>query len=225
MTYPSLSDALHVLRNVTLIATIAASAALAGGRSGPAAAEPLTIVAFGDSLTAGYGLSPSAAFPVQLEKALRERGHDVTVSNAGVSGDTTAAGLSRLDWSIGEEADAVILELGANDALRGVDAAIARDNLEAIMARLKERDLPVLIAGMRAPPNLGEAYAADFEGIFPDLAARYDAVLYPFFLDGVAADPALNLDDGIHPTAEGVALIVENILPAVEELIARADPS
>lgn len=190
----------------------------------PAAAQNRTvrIVAFGDSLTAGYRLAPTQAFPVRLEAKLKERGHDVAVANASVSGDTTAAGLARLDWAIPDDADAVIVELGANDALRGLDPALARRNLDAILQRLKAKGVAVLIAGMRAPRNYGPEYADAFDRIFPDLAQQYDAVLYPFFLDGIALDAALNLDDGIHPNARGVDVIVERILPKVEELIARA---
>lgn len=190
----------------------------------PAAAEDrLTIVALGDSLTAGYLLGPDEGFTHQLERALKEAGHDnVTVVNAGVSGDTTSGGLARLDWAVGPEADAVIVELGANDALRAIDPALTRKNLEEIVARLKERELPVLLAGMLAPPNLGRDYGESFNSIYTDIAEREELILYPFFLDGVAGDRALNLGDGIHPTAEGVGVIVERILPKVEELIAAA---
>ena len=185
-------------------------------------ADPLTIVALGDSLTAGYMLPPDDGFPEQLQAALKERGYDdVTVVNAGVSGDTTSGGLSRLDWAVGPDADAVILELGANDALRGIDPAITRKNLEEIIVRLKKRGLPILLAGMYAPPNLGKEYAARFDPIYPELAGEYDLILYPFFLDGVAADPALNLGDGLHPTSQGVRDIVARIMPDVETLIAR----
>lgn len=187
----------------------------------PAAADPVRIVAFGDSLTAGYQLPAEASFPAQLERALRERGHEVTVVNAGVSGDTATGGLSRLDWAVGEEADAVILELGANDALRGVDPQRTREALDEILRRLSERDIEVLVAGMLAPPNLGPDYAEAFNPIFAGLADKHDALFYPFFLEGVATVPELNLGDGIHPTRQGVARIVEGILPKVEELIAR----
>lgn len=185
-------------------------------------ATPLTIVAFGDSLTAGYLLPPDAGFPEQLQAALKARGHEnVTVRNAGVSGDTTSGGLSRLDWAVGPETDAVILELGANDALRGIDPAIARKNLDEIITRLKERNLSILLAGMYAPPNLGKDYAARFNPIYPELAEKHDLTLYPFFLDGVVTHPKLMLSDGLHPTAEGVAEIVTRIMPDVEKLIAR----
>lgn len=198
----------------------------AGGATAPRAAwadstETITLVALGDSLTAGLGLPSAAAFPAQLEAALRERGHDVKVLNAGVSGDTATAGLARLDWALDPATDGVIVELGANDALRGIDPRETRKALDAILARLGERGLPVLLAGMLAPPNMGEAYGSAFNSLYPDLAATHDALLYPFFLDGVAAVPALNQADGIHPTAEGVERIVTGILPAVEALIDR----
>jgi acyl-CoA thioesterase-1 len=189
--------------------------------AGAADAATATIVALGDSLTAGYGLPAADAFPVRLEAALKARGHDVTVINAGVSGDTSTGGLARLDWAVGPEADAVIVELGANDMLRGVDPAETRKAIDAIVGRLSERGLPVLVAGMLAAPNLGPDYKAAYDSIFPDIAKAYDAVLYPFFLDGVAADPALNQPDGIHPTAEGVDIVVERILPSVEALLER----
>jgi acyl-CoA thioesterase-1 len=182
--------------------------------------DPIRIVALGDSLTAGFGLPPKAAFPAQLAAALKSRGHDVELSNAGVSGDTTAAGLQRLDWSVPEETDAVIVELGANDALRGMSPKGARSNLDQLLTRLKARKLDVLIAGIAAPRSLGPAYVKEFDRIFADLATKHDTFLYPFFLDGVAADPALNLDDGLHPNTKGISIIVERILPKVEELIA-----
>jgi len=186
------------------------------------ATEALKLVVFGDSLVAGYQLAPDEAFPVQLEKALAERGHEVSVMNAGVSGDTSSAGLSRLDWSIGPETDAVILELGANDALRGIPPASTRQNIDEMVRRLTERGVAVLVAGMLAPPNLGPEYAEAFNPIFPDVAEKYGTLLYPFFLEGVALKPELNLDDGMHPNAEGVSVIVENVLPSVEQLLARA---
>lgn len=187
-----------------------------------AADKPLKIVAFGDSLTAGYMLEPSAALPVQLEAALKKRGHSVVVENAGVSGDTTAAGLARFDWAVPTDTDAVILELGANDALRGIDPNLTRKNLEQILEKLRERDIKVLIAGMIAPKNWGEAYSKAFDPIFPELAEAYGAIYYPFILDGVATDATLSLDDGMHPNRKGVAEIVRRMLPKVEELIAEA---
>lgn len=186
------------------------------------AAEPVRIVALGDSLTAGYGLPAAAAFPARLARALAAKGHAVTVENAGVSGDTASGGLARLDWSVPEGTDAVIVELGANDALRGIDPRATRGALDEIVRRLKARGIAVLLAGMRAPPNMGEDYARAFDAIYPELAAAHRIPLYPFFLDGVAADRTLNQGDGIHPTAAGVEAIVAGILPKVEELIAQA---
>ncbi len=188
----------------------------------PAGAEPLRIVALGDSLSAGYGLETPEAFTGALQAALVARGHDVVIVNAGVSGDTASDGLARVDWSVGEDAGAVIVELGANDALRGVDPAITRDALDRLLARLGERGLPVLLAGMMAPPNLGPDYAAAFNPIYAELAEKHGAILYPFFLDGVAAEPSLNQADGIHPNAAGIAVIVERMVPSVEALIAAA---
>ncbi|MEQ8266012.1 MAG: arylesterase [Parvibaculum sp.] len=197
---------------------------VAAAPSPQAAEEPLTIVAFGDSLTAGYLLGPDEGFAERLDRALKEAGHEnVKVMNAGVSGDTTSGGLARIDWAVGPEADAVILELGANDALRGVDPALTRRNLGEIVSQLKARGLPVLLAGMLAPPNLGRDFGDEFNVIYPDLAKSEDLIFYPFFLDGVAGDRELNLRDGIHPTAEGISIIVERILPKVEELIAAAE--
>lgn len=182
---------------------------------------PVKIVALGDSLTAGYGIATNLAFPAQLESALKAKGHAVEIVNAGVSGDTASGGLARLDWSVPEGTDGVILELGANDALRGIDPAVTRKALDAILRRLTERKIPVLLAGMRAPPNLGADYGKSFDGLFPDLAKEYGTLLYPFFLTDVAAIRTLNLPDGLHPTGDGVAVIVKGILPKAEELIAR----
>lgn len=187
-----------------------------------AAERPLRVVALGDSLTAGFMLAPTESFPAQLQRALAAKGHNVEVINAGISGDTTGGGLARLDWAIGEKADAVILELGANDALRGIAPAKARANLAAILARLEARGLPVLIAGMRAPNNWGEDYVREFDAIFPELAKAGGHLLYPFFLDGVATDAKLNLGDGLHPNSDGIARIVERMLPLVELLLERA---
>jgi len=184
-------------------------------------AAPVRIVAFGDSLTAGYMLKPNEAFPVQLAEALKATGATVEIANGGVSGDTTAAGLARLDWSIPAGTDAVILELGANDALRGIDPKVTRANLDAILTKLRDRNIEVLLAGMKAPKNMGATYEAAFDAIYADLAEAHGALLYPFFLDGVALDSKLNLDDGLHPTGEGVGVIVARILPKVEELITR----
>jgi acyl-CoA thioesterase-1 len=187
-----------------------------------AAEAPIKIVALGDSLTAGYNLPASAAFPVKLERALRAKGHVVEVANAGVSGDTASGGLARLDWSVPDGTAAVIVELGANDMLRGVDPKVTQRALEEIVRRLSERRIVVLIAGMRAIPNLGIDFANGFETIYPEIASKYGALLYPFFLDGVAGDAKLNQRDGLHPTAAGVDAIVAGILPKAEELIARA---
>jgi acyl-CoA thioesterase I len=179
------------------------------------------IVALGDSLTAGYGLPADAAFPAKLEKALTAKGLAVEIANAGVSGDTASGGLARLDWSVPEGTDAVIVELGANDMLRGIDPGVTRQALEQIVRRLTDRRIAVLLAGMRAAPNLGPDYGRDFETIYSDLAARYDLLFYPFFLDGVAAEAKLNQGDGLHPTAAGVDAIVAGILPQAEALVAR----
>jgi acyl-CoA thioesterase-1 len=187
-----------------------------------ASAQPLTILALGDSLTAGYGLQPSDAFPVKLESALRARGHDVRVINAGVSGDTALDGASRLDWALAEPVDAAIVELGANDALRGLPVPQAEAALDQVLGRLADKKVPVLLAGMRAPPNLGPEYQAQFDGMYERLAARHGARLYPFFLEGVAADPGLNQADGMHPNPAGVDVIVTRMLPDVEQLLAQA---
>ncbi len=183
--------------------------------------RPLTLVALGDSLTAGYGLPADAAFPVQLEAALKAKGQAVTVANAGVSGDTTTGGLDRVEWSVPDGTDGVILELGANDMLRGTDPAVTEKALDAIIAKLKARGIPVLLAGMRAAPNLGPDYGTRFDAIYPRLASRYGLILYPFFLDGVAGDRSLTLADGLHPTRAGVARVVAGILPSVEEFLTR----
>jgi acyl-CoA thioesterase-1 len=192
---------------------------------GVAQARALKIVALGDSLTAGYMLPADAAFPAVLEKALRADGFDVTVVNAGVSGDTAADGQARLDWSLQDGADGVILELGANDMLRGADPAAVKTVLESILASLKARAIPVLIAGMRANPSLGAAYVAAFDSIYPALAQTYGAPLYAFFLDGVAGDTRLELADGMHPNRAGVEQIVHRILPAVESFLRGLDPA
>jgi acyl-CoA thioesterase I len=177
------------------------------------------IVALGDSLSAGYNLPASAAFPVVLEKALKNKGLAVAVENAGVSGDTASGGRDRLDWSVADGTDLVIVELGANDALRGIDPKITEAALDEIITRLKARKINVLLAGMLAPPNNGPDYARDFNGLYGRLAAKHGVPLYPFFLDGVAGDPKLNLPDGIHPTSAGVDEIVKRILPMVEEAV------
>lgn len=188
---------------------------------GTASAKPIEIVALGDSLTAGFGLDPGQSFPEQLEAALKARGHDVTVANAGVSGDTASDGLARLEWSVPAEADIVIVELGANDTLRGIDPEVTRKALSDIVAKLTARGQAVLLAGMFAPPNLGPAYAKAFNQIYPDLAAEYDVPVYPFFLAGVVTDATLSLPDGMHPNSKGVAKIVAAMLPDVEAIIAK----
>jgi acyl-CoA thioesterase-1 len=178
-------------------------------------------VALGDSLTAGYGLAANDAFPVKLQRALAAKGIATDIANAGVSGDTTSGGLARLDWSVPDGTDAVIVELGANDALRGVDPEVTRGALDTMLRRLGDRHIPVLLCGMLAPRNMGAEYGHAFDAMYPDLAKSYGAILYPFFLEGVAAEPKLNQRDGLHPTAAGVDVIVEKILPAVERLVAR----
>lgn len=189
----------------------------------PSAAEPFSVVALGDSLTAGYGLQPGQSFPEQLQARLLADGYNVEVTNAGVSGDTSSGGLARLDWSVPADADGVIVALGANDALRGIDPAITRKSLTEIVERLTERGQAVLLAGMLAPRNLGAEYAEKFDAIYRDLGKRREVLLLPFFLEDVAGVPALNQADGIHPTSEGVARIVENILPRVQIMVSRVD--
>ena len=212
-----------------MIQAFALAAVLAAGFAGGmmpgvirAADRPVRIVALGDSLTAGFNLPGSAAFPAKLEKSLKQKGVAVEIANAGVSGDTASGGLGRLDWSVPDGTDAVIVELGANDMLRGVDPAVTRRALEEIVRRLTDRHIPVLLAGMRAAPNLGVQYVGAFEAIYPELAAKYDLLLYPFFLDGIVGDSKFNQRDGLHPTAAGVDRIVAGILPKAEELVARA---
>jgi acyl-CoA thioesterase-1 len=207
---------------VQTVVAVALTFTLAAGAPAAGADRAVRIVVLGDSLSAGLGLSAAEAFPAKLEKALRAKGLAVDIGNAGVSGDTASGGLARLDWSVPEGTDAVIVELGANDMLRGTDPKVTRTALAEIMRRLAERHIVILLAGMRAAPNLGPNYAHAFEAIYSDLAAKNDLLLYPFFLDGVAADPKLNQRDGLHPTAAGVDAIVAGILPKAEELVARA---
>ncbi|CAA2154592.1 Arylesterase [Methylobacterium brachiatum] len=180
---------------------------------------PIKLVALGDSLTAGYRLPSDAAFPTVLERLLKAKGADVTVANAGVSGDTATGGLDRVDWSVPDGTAGVILELGANDMLRGTDPKVTEGALAAIIERLKARGIPVLLAGMQAAPNLGPDYKARFDAIYPTLAKRYDLILYPFFLDGIIGDRAQHLDDGLHPNARGVETIAAQILPTVETFL------
>jgi len=207
------------LRNLAVIATLAA---------GPAVAEPITVAALGDSLTQGFGLVPDQGFVPQLEAWLTESGAEVAIINAGVSGDTTAGGLSRVDWTLTEDVDALIVALGGNDLLRGIDPAVSRANLDGILQAATARDLPVLLVGLEAPGNYGPDFKADFEAMFPELADSYGALLYPDFLaplrtgDQTEALQRLMQPDGVHPNAEGVKLMVAGIGPEVLELIDRA---
>jgi acyl-CoA thioesterase I len=205
----------------SLVQAAAFAAAVAVVLMAPASARTMKLVALGDSLTAGYGVPPGKAFPDQLQAALRAKGWDVTVVNAGVSGDTAEDGLARYDWAVPPDADALIVELGANDMLRGLEPARTKATLAAILERAKAAHLPTLLAGMRAAPNLGADYDGAFDAIYPALAKSYDAILYPFFLDGVAGNPKLSQPDGLHPTAAGVAVIVTRILPTAEDLLQR----
>ena len=208
------------------LAFLAFGAFLAILTASPTVAEPYRIVGFGDSLMAGYGLGPGEGFPEKLQAALQKRGHDVVIANAGVSGDTSSGGLSRLDWSVPDGTQLVILELGANDMLRGIAPEVTEQNLDKMLGRLTERGMAVLLVGMVAAPNLGPDYADAFNGIFPRLAEKHSVPLYPFFLDGVAADRQFLLEDGMHPNAAGIDRMVERVLPAVEKLIAaKADDS
>lgn len=214
ITYGDGRRCVHMLPAITakfmlLCAALLALAAI------PAAAAPKRIIVLGDSLTAGFNLSERDAFPAQLEGLLKKGGADVAVINAGVSGDTANGGLSRLEWATGDGADLVIVELGANDMLRGIDPKETEKALDAIVANLRKRNIAVLLAGMQAAPNLGVDFAARFNALFPQIAQRHDVMLYPFFLDGVAARPELNLADGMHPNRDGVAEIVKRIAPFV----------
>ncbi len=190
--------------------------------STPSSAAQTRLLVLGDSLTAGYGLPANQAFPARLEQALGEKGYEVQVLNAGVSGDTTAGGLARLDWALADNPDAAIVELGANDGLRGINPAATRANLDAIVGRFAAKGIPVMVAGMLAPPNLGRDFSRDFNAIFREVAAKHDALLYPFFLEGVATNAQLNQGDGIHPNARGVDIIVAGILPTVIKLLEEA---
>ncbi|WP_317628988.1 arylesterase [Defluviicoccus vanus] len=205
------------------VAGVILAMAFAWPGKGAAVAEPIRLLAFGDSLTAGYGLAPADAFPAQLQRALQAKGLTVEVINGGVSGDTTAGGRNRLAWTLGSgdaaQPAAAIVELGGNDALRGLDPEAAQANLDAILAELQRRRVPVLLAGMYAPPNLGADYTRRFKAIYPRLAEKYGVRLYPFFLDGVAGVPGMTQPDGIHPTAAGVTEIVRRITPDVVELL------
>ena len=205
-----------------LPALVLVSASLQGAI---AAEQGIRVLAFGDSLTQGYGVPPGMDFPNMLERALKAKGVNATVINAGVSGDTSAGGLARLDWSLGDAKtapDAAIVELGANDGLRGLAPGEMERNLDAILARLKARDIPVLFAGMKGPRNFGSAYTAEFDAVFPRLAKKYDVLFYPFFLEGVALNRALVQPDGLHPNPKGVDAIVTRITPLAMELVHQA---
>ena len=204
-----------------LAALLIAAACLLTPALARAADRPVKIVALGDSLTAGLGLPTDAAFPAKLARALQAKGTAVGIANAGVSGDTASGGLARLDWSVPQGTDAVIVELGANDMLRGIDPKVTKTALEQILGKLARRHIPVLLTGMKAMRNLGSDYARTFDAIYPALASTHPVVFYPFFLDGVASDPKLNQVDGLHPNAAGVDVIVARMLPQVEALIAR----
>lgn len=203
----------HAMRRLAV--SVVALAALAGS----AFAEPYKMVGFGDSLMAGYELAPGESFPDKLQAALKARGHDVVIANAGVSGDTTSGGLARLDWSVPDGTRMVILELGANDMLRGLSPERAEQNLDAMIVRLKERGISVVLMGMMAAPNLGADYGRAFDAIYPRLAEKHGLPLYPFFLDGVAGQTALQLADGMHPSAAGVDVMVERALPVIEQAL------
>jgi acyl-CoA thioesterase-1 len=211
----------------TTLASMCAGLLSAGLLFGPGnsatAAEALRILALGDSLTQGYGLPNGTEFPAQLEAALRAEGLNIGVINAGVSGDTSAGGLARLDWSLSDHPDAAIVELGGNDALRGLSPAEMEQNLDAILARLSQEGIPVLLAGIMSPRNMGPDYAAEFDAVYPRVAEKHGALFYPFFLDGVALDPDLMQADGTHANEDGVAEIVRRMMPLVRELIAKVE--
>src|SRR5712671_2513929 len=210
---------MHILV-LAIVFMTAATASAQTSATGPT--KPIKMVVLGDSLSAGLGLSAASAFPARLQKSLKINGIDVDMINAGVSGDTSSGGRDRLDWSVPEGTDAVILELGANDMLRGIDPQLTRHALEEIVRRLTQRHVVVLLAGMRAAANFDSKYRRDFDAIYPELAVRYDLLLYPFFLDGIVGEGALNQGDGLHPSAAGVDAIVVRILPTVEELVRQA---
>jgi acyl-CoA thioesterase I len=222
---PEQGTTMALIRRKTLAVIILAIVLLWPGM-GPSQAQNaapsgrgLKILTLGDSLSAGYGLPREASFTSQLERALQQKGYRAAVPQTGVSGETTAGGLARLEWMLADRPDLAIVALGANDSLRGIDPTITRSNLDRILARLKERGVKVVLAGMLAPRNLGPDYGRAFDAIYPDLAAKHGVALYPFFLEGVAMRPALNLDDGMHPTADGVAIMVKGILPLIERTL------
>ena len=218
--YATTSARAYGVRRVVLNGFLGLLGLLALGAISPVRADPpVKLLVVGDSLTAGYGLPSEESFTAQLQAALKADGLNVTVVNAGVSGDTSAGGLARLDWLLADKPDVALVELGANDGLRGLDPQVTYDNLDAVLTRLGKRQVPVLLAGMYAPPNLGREYGEQFNGVFPRLAEKHGVLFYPFFLDGVAAEPALNQPDGIHPNAKGVDVIIERIMPYVKKLI------
>lgn len=213
--------------SVKIVSIITALVAIAflnarPGDATAAAKDPIRLLVLGDSLAAGYGLPAAQSFTAKLQDTLIQRGHAVQVINAGVSGDTSAGGRARLDWVLADKPQAAILELGANDGLRGLDVAAMRENLAFILKRFEAAGIVTLLAGMKAPPNYGAAYVRDYDAAFAQLAREHKGIVYyPFFLEGVAAMPELNQPDGIHPNAKGVEVVVRNILPAVEDLLAR----
>ena len=209
------------MKRTSIIAILAASLVLAPVHRIEAEPRAPIIVVLGDSLTAGLGLPQDQAFPTQLEAAMKARGTEVTIVNAGVSGDTAVAALKRLDWALPEDASAVIIELGGNDALQGIPPEGTKAALAAIIEKVKARGLPILLAGQEAPRNMGKDYVDAFRALYADLAERYGVIFYPFFLDGAALNDGLMQADAIHPNAKGVAVIVENMLPKVEELLAK----
>ncbi|MBX9711496.1 MAG: arylesterase [Xanthobacteraceae bacterium] len=228
LSYGALSGAVERLTQVfltqafliaALLGTMVMTDPAAAQTSGGPRATPIKLAVLGDSLTAGYGLPSGAAFPARLQLALKDKGIDIDMVNAGVSGDTTSGGRDRLDWSIPQGTQAVIVELGANDMLRGVDPKVSRAALDDILKKLKARNIAILLCGMYAPPNYGADYAKAFNGMYPELAKAYNVPLYPFFLDGVAGIAKLNQPDGLHPTADGVDTIVKQILPTVEAFL------
>lgn len=218
-SYGVLKGRVERLAKALAVAAVGAMVTMSGAMAQGSGTAPIKLAVLGDSLTAGHGLSSMLAFPPRLQAALKDKGIATDILNAGVSGDTTTGGLARLDWSIPEGTQGVILELGANDALRGVDPKVTYAALDGILKKLKARNIPVLLTGMYAPPNFGADYVKTFNAIYPDLAKAYGVPLYPFFLEGVATDPKLNQGDGIHPTAEGVDAIVTRILPMVEAFL------
>jgi acyl-CoA thioesterase-1 len=213
-----MGDMKHVPHKLILLLSIMALFA-ASVNSLHAAADEKRIIAFGDSLTAGLGIPYNQAFPAQLEAKLRAKGYNVQVVNAGVSGETTAGGLARLEWTLNQKPDYVIFELGANDMLRGIDPALTKQNLQKMLDILKQHNIPVLFTGMKAFANLGPKFTAAYEDMYASLAKQYHALYYPFFLDGVALHPDLLQEDGLHPNPAGVSVIVTNILPSVEKLL------